>query len=88
MCATKPGYKACEAACLLQKHGCCTAGCQALKCRDLYRLLQLGWVFFGIYLVHVMTMPCCCAEAITFILQQDFVQQGFYSLCLLYGTAV
>ncbi len=64
------------------------AGCQALKCRELYRLLQLGWVFFGIYLMHVMTMPCCCAEAVTFILQQDFVQQHFYGLCLLYGTAV
>ncbi len=35
-----------------------------------------------------MTMPCCCAEAVTFILQQDFVQQHFYGLCLLYGTAV
>lgn len=27
-------------------------------------LLQLGWVLFGIYLIHIKTMLCCCAEAI------------------------
>ena len=31
-------------------------------------LLQLGWVLFGIYLMYVKTMLCCCAEAIHVIL--------------------